>query len=85
MPHLLQRHVQHDPAGVDEPVQPSTIAEKRLPLGVPEPVVLDRDLQVRIGEIDPPDQALGVEHPELRDGRGHSRPLEEQSQPGLRG
>ena len=84
-PHVVGRHVQHRPTGGREPVQPRTVAQEGRPLAVPEPVVLDRDLQVGVGEVDPADESLVVEHAELRDRRGQAGPAEEQPQPALRG
>jgi hypothetical protein len=60
-------------------------SEERLTPAVPESVVLDRDLQVGIGEVDPCDEALLVEHAELCYGIRQAGSSQEESQPGLLG
>jgi hypothetical protein len=77
--------VQDDPACGDQPVQAPTIAQEGLALSVPEPVVLDRDPELWIGEIHPGDESVFVEHPELRNRQRQPRPPEEKPQPGLLG
>jgi hypothetical protein len=50
VPHVVGRHVQDGPARGREPVQPVAVGQEGLPPAMPEPVVLDRDLPLGVGE-----------------------------------
>ncbi len=62
------RHEHDRPSGRREPVQPAPIRGHLLGrLTVPDPVVLDGDLDLRPREIDAGDEAGSVAHDELGD------------------
>jgi hypothetical protein len=77
--HVLGGHVEDRPTRRSEPVQSTPVGEEGFRLGVMEPVVLDRQPQIRVGEIHSGDEAGVVPHDELghrgwKSGAEHEQP-----------
>ncbi len=81
-PQVLHCDVQDDPPGRGEPVEPTAVVEESTALAVPQTVVLDRQLQLRTGEVEARDEALEVEDAVLGDG-SQAGPMQDQADPGF--
>ena len=74
---------QDPPPRLGEPVEAAPVPPELSGFRMPLPVVLDGQAELRVGEIDPGDEPVFVEHPELGHGSTQSRTQHQQPRAGL--